>query len=164
MIDVQKPVRAGYIATLENMIGVDRNGSSYFVPIYDRVPARTPYPYIVIAQQTQSGQSVKYPSTRGCRTFESTILLNVHTAFMGDEGGKEQADTIAEKIIELVLPYDEISGKELVGVDVGIDYQDKLHIFDLELEDTFGGEQITETETDYSIRRSIRFRNYIQKI
>lgn len=161
MKDVQLGVRAGFFAALGSAVSIEYDGEVVNVPVLDRVPKGQKFPYIHISQQTTDESPTH--SARGCTVVESTLLLNVFTGFMGNAGGKELSDIITAKIMQQALPYDEIKRRFTIGVQVPVEYIDDYSIFDIKVDSTFTGEQLTETETEYIIRRSIRFRIYLQQ-
>lgn len=141
MRDSKLAIRTAYFTALNGNITL----AGFDVPVWDRVPTRQSYPYVKLSTQT----SVFLGGKQTCVRQDTTILLDIVTSYDGEQGGKQDADLIADQCLILLtdtLPI-LIGDLKLVMTQVDSD-------FDIEESSASG----------YIIRRLIRFRNTIQQL
>ena len=101
-------LRQAYISLLRNNISV--NGVN--VPIYNKVPNNATKPLIeIIGQNSILGAE----DTQDSFMSEAVIPIRILTASTGGAGGDEQAEYIADKVLNLLEPN--ISGEYALVVD-----------------------------------------------
>lgn len=87
-------LRTAYFSLLSGTI--TSNGS--IVPVFDTVPPKQDYPFIVLSTQNETENTAK-----GCNGFDANILVDIVTGFEGGFGGKKQSDEIAQQIYNSVM-------------------------------------------------------------
>jgi hypothetical protein len=147
MRDSKKAIRTAYYNTLKDVIVLGGNT----VPVMTRIKSDTMMPYVKLSTQT----AVQGPrGKRNCDTQDTTFLLDIVTGYDGNRGGKEDADTIADQILELLTPDDDADLPDL-GSDFRIVQTTVEADFDLE-------EELPLSKI--IIRRLIRLRNQIEQL
>ncbi len=138
MKDIFHPIRKAYYTALAG--NITHNGQP--VPVYDAIPLKAGYPYVLFAQQNANPVTNK----RGCEQYDTAILVEIITGYFGVQGGKKDADMIADQILTLLTP----PLPNIPGLDVGLCYLDS---------DFDQGREMTDTSTIN--RRLIRFSNTV---
>lgn len=147
MRDSKLAVRTAYYNALKGNITLNGNN----VPAMDRIKAKQQTPYIKLSTQTAvEGQRGKID----CKTQDTTILIDIVTAYDGDRGGKQDADIIADQCLEILAPEDDADLPSL---------GDDFRIVQTIVESDFDQEEAI-TPTSIQIRRLIRFRNTIEQL
>lgn len=139
MKDPALAIRSAYLTSLNGSITLNAAN----VPVYDRVPNNATEPYVVIADQTETGDSQKGQ----CYGVDTTILLDIVTRFKSG-GGKRDADIISNQILQKVT----------------LNYPDTLpefKIYHITLENANYLESIEDTS--YVVRKLLRLRNFVQQ-
>lgn len=118
------------------------------VPVFDRVTNTQEYPYIHLSTQTQSDTSNKQTFTS-----DTTMLIDIVTAFDNGFGGKKDSDTIAEQVLDIV--------RTMVS-DGYIAVDSQIKIVTATLDDSYNIESQNATHTIY--RKLLRIRNKVEQI
>lgn len=81
----------------------DAIGTVTNVPIFDvyALPEGTPYPYILLSTQTSVQRIIKR-----CKVYDASILIDIVTGESNGYAGRIQAEDIAEKIEQVIIPDD----------------------------------------------------------
>jgi len=146
MRDSKLAIRTAYFNALDGNITL--NGR--VVPPLDRVPADQKAPYIKLSTQTSTeGIGGK----KDCKLQETTILLDIVTAYDSSRGGKQDTDLIADQVLQILAPEDTADLPSL-----GNDFQ----LVNTQIESDFDIEE--KNQTVYVYRRLIRFRNQVEQL
>jgi hypothetical protein len=147
MRDSKLALRTAYYTALKDAVTL----GGYTVPVMDRIKSDTTIPYVKLSTQTA------VPGPRGkrdCTVQDTTILLDIVTAYDGNRGGKQDADLIADQLLELLDPDD-----DTLLPDLGADFRLVSTVVesDIDLEEELPPSKIL-------IRRLIRLRNQIEQL
>lgn len=117
------------------------------VPIYDRVPKNTTFPYIIFQSYTGVDESNKSNYMK-----EVTVTVQVVTGFDLEQGGKEESDNIADQILQIIRERP----------DNLLDLSPNFNLINVSVDDTSSYEQTTETHL--IVYRNIRFRHKVEQL
>lgn len=121
--------------------------NSTSVPVYDRVPKSTSYPYIKFGTYTGVDDSNKSNYMK-----EVTVIVQVVTGFDIDYGGKAPSDNIADQVIDIIR-------ERPANL---LDLSPNFNMINVTVDDTTVFEELTETHL--IIYRNIRFRHKVEQL
>jgi len=143
MLEPSEKLREAYFTALNGNL---TDTASANVPLYDRVPSNVGDKYVFVSDYTCNDSL----SDKGYYGFECTITLVIVCKYTGDDGGKKEADRIAEQITTLI--------RTRTGLSMGSEFS----MLTNQLDDSNSFEKQLKGGTESS--RVLKFRHLIAQI